>query len=152
MIMYCFLCFYSYIKHKQSGARGLSKRVVYLLIPTSNHNRQRHEQKRRTLYIFWFLHQTTTPDIQRFIKRCCISFDSYIKPQRSPGVPCIQPGCISFDSYIKPQLHNRSHLPITCCISFDSYIKPQHQNNLLRKDYVVYLLIPTSNHNQCQTL
>ena len=77
----------------------------------------------------------------------CISFDSYIKPQ--PLITCIplMPSCISFDSYIKPQ---RSHPPISsgvCCISFDSYIKPQRTPCLLNFLQVVYLLIPTSNHN-----
>ena len=33
------------------------------------------------------------------------------------------------------------------CISFDSYIKPQQGNHNSRSPHVVYLLIPTSNHN-----
>ena len=33
------------------------------------------------------------------------------------------------------------------CISFDSYIKPQPLGKLLATNIVVYLLIPTSNHN-----
>ncbi len=33
------------------------------------------------------------------------------------------------------------------CISFDSYIKPQLLAALAVLPYVVYLLIPTSNHN-----
>ena len=37
---------------------------------------------------------------------------------------------------------------IGCCISFDSYIKPQLVIFLSRILVVVYLLIPTSNHNQ----
>ena len=37
-------------------------------------------------------------------------------------------------------------LPLSC-ISFDSYIKPQRQENYYKKYSVVYLLIPTSNHN-----
>ena len=35
------------------------------------------------------------------------------------------------------------------CISFDSYIKPQHSNCWYVFPNVVYLLIPTSNHNLC---
>ena len=34
-----------------------------------------------------------------------------------------------------------------CCISFDSYIKPQLYNTANAFKSVVYLLIPTSNHN-----
>ena len=33
--------------------------------------------------------------------------------------------CISFDSYIKPQLTAKDYLTALSCISFDSYIKPQ---------------------------
>ena len=33
------------------------------------------------------------------------------------------------------------------CISFDSYIKPQPSKFFLDTSAVVYLLIPTSNHN-----
>ena len=55
----------------------------------------------------------------------CISFDSYIKPQ--PGLCCRHSGC--------------------CCISFDSYIKPQRCRYAIHGRHVVYLLIPTSNHN-----
>ena len=33
------------------------------------------------------------------------------------------------------------------CISFDSYIKPQQQFFYIYFHKVVYLLIPTSNHN-----
>ena len=34
-----------------------------------------------------------------------------------------------------------------CCISFDSYIKPQPLRLYGNRRWVVYLLIPTSNHN-----
>ena len=77
--------------------------VVYLLIPTSNHNMQIDNIRILMLYIFWFLHQTTT----------------HVRFRPSPA------RCISFDSYIKPQL---SALPTVWA-------------------QVVYLLIPTSNHN-----
>ena len=77
----------------------------------------------------------------------CISFDSYIKPQ----LLCVSSGsrlrCISFDSYIKPQLVVVWCYIMYSCISFDSYIKPQPTDNDYRHTSVVYLLIPTSNHN-----
>ena len=122
-------------------------KVVYLLIPTSNHNCKdtklfwfqlyifwflhqtttyRHEDNNRNpLYIFWFLHQTTTITCIGESSICCISFDSYIKPQRVVGIVA------------SPY----------CCISFDSYIKPQLTYSASSKANVVYLLIPTSNHN-----
>ena len=55
--------------------------VVYLLIPTSNHNQFLITHLNGMLYIFWFLHQTTTVKLITVFADCCISFDSYIKPQ-----------------------------------------------------------------------
>ena len=57
-------------------------------------------------------------------------------------------GCISFDSYIKPQRSVFKIERAASCISFDSYIKPQPVNPFENGVSVVYLLIPTSNHNQ----
>ena len=121
----CCISFDSYIKPQPSTHHAFSPRVVYLLIPTSNHNRgadlnvvsnvvylliptSNHNCPTRflylrVLYIFWFLHQTTT-DLYCFLQQMC-------------------------------------------CISFDSYIKPQLSYTLLYLRVVVYLLIPTSNHN-----
>ena len=56
-------------------------------------------------------------------------------------------GCISFDSYIKPQPVGTIDSTPSRCISFDSYIKPQLVNPPIIGIKVVYLLIPTSNHN-----
>ena len=84
----------------------------------------------KLLYIFWFLHQTTT--------------ETYL--------PSYKTGCISFDSYIKPQLVTLFIFFNFCCISFDSYIKPQHIKEGRTCKSVVYLLIPTSNHNSRLTL
>ena len=89
--------------HNPAPTRNNGHEVVYLLIPTSNHNSSSMDASLPTLYIFWFLHQTTT----------------------SHGLVSIQVGCISFDSYIKPQLWQ----------------------SVRQSPSVVYLLIPTSNHN-----
>ena len=97
------ISFDSYIKPQPGHSDGEKKTVVYLLIPTSNHNHAADVRTAAGLYIFWFLHQTTTYFIYYTFVLCCISFDSYIKPQLHWVVPCL--------------------------------------NN------VVYLLIPTSNHN-----
>ena len=58
-----------------------------------------------------------------------------------------QKGCISFDSYIKPQRLVGGLVNNSGCISFDSYIKPQQAIYNRYITNVVYLLIPTSNHN-----
>ena len=57
--------------------------VVYRTIPTSNHNTTTNKIQDFGLYIVLFLHQTTTyPYVWRNLPRC-ISYYSYIKPQRN---------------------------------------------------------------------
>ena len=112
--------------HNDDPCRGSEDDVVYLLIPTSNHNQA----------------GGLPPSNCR-----CISFDSYIKPQRQTILRQTTERCISFDSYIKPQPTTCRRTRNTCCISFDSYIKPQLFCYCGFFYFVVYLLIPTSNHN-----
>ena len=143
--------------------------VVYLLIPTSNHNWGLWVSSSSALYIFWFLHQTTTyypgllvypllyifwflhqttTDRQADVLSCRLYIFWFLHQTTTISVfGSILRGCISFDSYIKPQ-------PVECikdshlsCISFDSYIKPQLLPSPHPVPAVVYLLIPTSNHN-----
>ena len=184
------ISFDSYIKPQLSQAAGRFTQVVYLLIPTSNHNLYCLLLCLSLLYIFWFLHQTTTEVATWINATGCISFDSYIKPQHELNTTDSHYRCISFDSYIKPQLpdsgyfqgtvvylliptsnhnvsptrlisnslyifwflHQTTTTPVCgtvriCCISFDSYIKPQPLLLFIMGILVVYLLIPTSNHN-----
>ena len=111
--------------HNRFHATVYQITVVYLLIPTSNHNRSRYCHHSAPLFISWFLHQTTTTPCPSSIRLCCLSLDSYIKPQRwinRHGFTC-------------------------CCLSLDSYIKPQRLPSWPSSPTVVYLLIPTSNHN-----
>ena len=89
--------------HNSCNLVAVKGNVVYLLIPTSNHNLVFCNTICIELYIFWFLHQTTTA--------------------------------------------SRAIIRIFSCISFDSYIKPQPRPRMWYKKHVVYLLIPTSNHN-----
>ena len=133
--------------HNSVTQRVHSWLVVYLLIPTSNHNWSWRKKETKVLYIFWFLHQTTTILHNILTSLGCISFDSYIKPQLRHLTKTFWLRCISFDSYIKPQLQFWWLWRWRCCISFDSYIKPQLAPFLLLFYFVVYLLIPTSNHN-----
>ena len=141
------ISFDSYIKPQHWIRTCVRKSVVYLLIPTSNHNTHSLFRYPNKLYIFWFLHQTTTYGLGDMIASSCISFDSYIKPQLGHLVAFYLIGCISFDSYIKPQLFNVWLNAPLRCISFDSYIKPQLNGLWYFLYKVVYLLIPTSNHN-----
>ena len=55
--------------------------VVYLSFSTSNHNQERASSGRWWLYIFHFLHQTTTLLHRVSLRNRCISFIFYIKPQ-----------------------------------------------------------------------
>ena len=100
--------------------------VVYLLIPTSNHNHLVTLICMLLLYIFWFLHQTTTT---RWL------YEDMCR-------------CISFDSYIKPQLQR-----VLCHVSLVVYLLIPTSNHNVNVPFVnvplvVYLLIPTSNHNK----
>ena len=155
--------------HNSRQLESFSRLVVYLLIPTSNHNVPVGLVEHELLFISWFLHQTTTKRFNFLTMLCCLSLDSYIKPQPAPSNDGNVNSCLSLDSYIKPQLAGYSVLACYGCLSLDSYIKPQRSSTLqhvvgrcLSLDSyikpqplgvgdcprpVVYLLIPTSNHN-----
>ena len=104
------------------------------------------------LYIFWFLHQTTTLLGYGNFPERCISFDSYIKPQQRFGSYREHKGCISFDSYIKPQLFE----PFYFSFAVVYLLIPTSNHNITSSSYceplVVYLLIPTSNHNELDSI
>ena len=102
-----------------------------------------------------------------FLTYDCIMITTGICPKTFAP---IYPHYKSFDSYIKPQPWSKNYNEVLCCISFDSYIKPQlcttstflapvvylliptsnhnYRNSFSKRYYVVYLLIPTSNHNR----
>ena len=102
------------------------------------------------LFIILFLHQTTTARNVRCSADGCLSSCSYIKPQRQFQAQFKGPSCLSSCSYIKPQLEVTPVLNTVCCLSSCSYIKPQLIFIHMKKKFVVYHLVPTSNHNrQC---
>ena len=122
----CCISFDSYIKPQHYNQRIYYSYVVYLLTPTSNHNRRKQILWTKVLYIFWLLHQTTTWALnkrnlsrlyifwllhqtttwalnKRNLSRLYIFWllhQTTTKFAPSPEGFC----CISFDSYIKPQL------------------------------------------------
>ena len=122
-------------------------KVVYLLIPTSNHNLWQATAIRPWLYIFWFLHQTTTETNPVVPKVTLYIFWFLHQTTTRCRRIVVRLCCISFDSYIKPQLQAFLQVFFVSCISFDSYIKPQPFIYDVNPWEVVYLLIPTSNHN-----
>ena len=162
------ISFVSYIKPQQNNFKICIRAVVYLSFPTSNHNSGGCCGQSLELYIFRFLHQTTT--IFEYFENPsgCISFVSYIKPQQTdehkartyvvylsfPTSNHNSGGCCgqSLELYIFRFLHQTTTkiatgMPMSRCISFVSYIKPQPGLVLLSLPRVVYLSFPTSNHN-----
>ena len=97
------ISFVSYIKPQLSNTIFPVCAVVYLSFPTSNHNTSCVLSYSATLYIFRFLHQTTTCQGEFHYRNRCISFVSYIKPQQDGRIIEHKSSCISFVSYIKPQ-------------------------------------------------
>ena len=143
----CCISFESYIKPQRERCPGTYRWVVYLLNPTSNHNSSHGWSMLTRLYIFWILHQTTTSSAPTTHRRQLYIF--WILHQTTTLLelllfPCC---CISFESYIKPQLCPRWWMP-----SHVVYLLNPTSNHNIRLsrevgDSVVYLLNPTSNHN-----
>ena len=146
----CCISFDSYIKPQRSLVGGLFSSVVYLLIPTSNHNNICGITKISSLYIFWFLHQTTTWWLDEFIEsELYIFWFLHQTTTQMVHLPS-RHRCISFDSYIKPQLclDKEGNLMVVYLLIPTSNHNPLRLINCIV--YVVYLLIPTSNHNYCK--
>ncbi len=99
--------------------------VVYLLFPTSNHNQVGRRHLLKALYIFCFLHQTTTARLT-----CKHVFS-----------------CISSVSYIKPQHELRSVLSQRVVYLLFPTSNHNVSESVPTVWFVVYLLFPTSNHN-----
>ena len=106
------------------------RRVVYLLTPTSNHNRIIENEWWMKLYIFWLLHQTTTASASALCLAALYIF--WLLHQTTTSMT-----------------HS---VFVSCCISFDSYIKPQLSFSSSATFPVVYLLTPTSNHNLLESM
>ena len=133
--------------HNKFGMVIIYALVVYLLNPTSNHNYSQLWKYFNTLYIFWILHQTTTPRCNYQASICCISFESYIKPQLISIC-----WAIIWVVYLLNPTSNHN-LPLyyhyTACVVY--LLNPTSNHNpkdgFILAGLVVYLLNPTSNHN-----
>ena len=102
------------------------------------------------LYIFRFLHQTTTIFFKVSATASLYIF-RFLHQTTTFYCVCVFNGRL----YIFRFLHQttttyRIILQVCRCISFVSYIKPQLDGYKKREAGVVYLSFPTSNHN-CQT-
>ena len=145
------ISFDSYIKPQPPRLVAHEINIVYLLIPTSNHNYFLLQGTHVVLYIFWFLHQTTTPILNQLANLELYIFwflhqTTTYRRVRYKVAPL----------YIFWFLHQTTTSTTTSCvwfhcISFDSYIKPQQPHEHRQHHRIVYLLIPTSNHNEYGT-
>ena len=143
----CCISFDSYIKPQLYQLCYCWFSVVYLLIPTSNHNSVFHVDSLNPLYIFWFLHQTTTLVVTRVFNAVLYIF--WFLHQTTTIEICLrQMRQLYIFWFLHQTTTEKDYEKLSkCCISFDSYIKPQLSAPLLGLCNVVYLLIPTSNHN-----
>ena len=117
--------FDSYIKPQRKKHSSYWRKVVCLLIPTSNHNKHQVQHLPHLLYAFWFLHQTTT--VGTYLSRYRVLYAFWFLHQTTT--------------------QNHSCASARRCMPFDSYIKPQPLPSWAQTNWVVCLLIPTSNHN-----
>ena len=141
------ISFDSYIKPQLCRPSARQTSVVYLLIPTSNHNRRVVYYMTFSLYIFWFLHQTTT-DMQNSLLQAQLYIFWFLHQTTTPILnEAICRGLYIFWFLHQTTTYHPKHTNIVSCISFDSYIKPQQKRHEYQYQFVVYLLIPTSNHN-----
>ena len=99
------------------------------------------------LYIFCFLHQTTTCNVYISYSSALYIFCFLHQTTTEADTAFSNASCISFVFYIKPQLCAVTMISILCCISFVFYIKPQLTFQFFQYLTVVYLLFSTSNHN-----
>ena len=167
--MNCCISFDSYIKPQLCQVFLIAVGVVYLLIPTSNHNPfATSSTKRDVVYLliptsnhnFCFnFHNSKTvvylliPTSNHNYKGIYLQFLFVVYlliPTSNHNYVCFL--CAICALYIFWFLHQTTtseckDIYIICCISFDSYIKPQLVCKVIYIIWVVYLLIPTSNHN-----
>ena len=111
--------------HNATLSFGGATIVVYHLVPTSNHNSIVSPLPTTALFIILFLHQTTTVGLYLSIKSWLFIILFLHQTTTAALVTTIR----------------------LCCLSSCSYIKPQHQAISAASQAVVYHLVPTSNHN-----
>ena len=99
----CCLSSCSYIKPQLPIYSEYRTKVVYHLVPTSNHNQQMYSVSRNMLFIILFLHQTTT--CSRSTSKFSMLFIILFLHQTTTATQQNDwnLGCLSSCSYIKPQ-------------------------------------------------
>ena len=136
-----------YIKPQPQHGYFPNIQVVYLLFSTSNHNISYARTSGKSLYIFSFLHQTTTYEQPKEFSMSCISSLFYIKPQLRRRIRWV--------IWVVYLLFSTSNHNPLCAPIFSRRVvyllfsTSNHNNSLRhsRRRHVVYLLFSTSNHN-----
>ena len=133
--------------HNATLSFGGATIVVYHLVPTSNHNSIVSPLPTTALFIILFLHQTTTVGLYLSIKSWLfiILFLHQTTTIEARKQQILQLFIILF-------LHQTTTAALVttirlCCLSSCSYIKPQLCGFSSHSLCVVYHLVPTSNHN-----
>ena len=98
------ISFVSYIKPQLLTWQKHNHTVVYLSFPTSNHNLFPIAGGHKLLYIFRFLHQTTTGEQEAMNHNPLYIFRFLHQTTTKIHILHHNLSCISFVSYIKPQL------------------------------------------------
>ena len=138
---------YSYIKPQPRTLERGRRCVVYLYIPTSNHNRQAaSKQDGKVVYLYI---PTPNHNYEKYAHSVISVVYLYIP---TPNHNFALVGGCPLTLYIFIFLHQTTTVPPVRfvrfrCISLYSYIKPQLSSVKGKDSIVVYLYIPTSNHN-----
>ena len=106
------ISFFSYIKPQLFSYLDFVTCVVYRSFPTSNHNYQKIYYDHYRLYIVLFLHQNTTL-LSNVLSDLALYIVLFLHQTTTSSSLCACSGsCISFFSYIKPQriLHNSNNV------------------------------------------
>ena len=137
----------SYIKPQLCSRCWSTRRVVYHLVPTSNHNFQADALASLVLFIILFLHQTTTirDEEHQPPRLFIILFLHQTTTEKRYRIQNTELFIILFlHQTTTIQKRYRIH---RSCLSSCSYIKPQQKRIGRAGASVVYHLVPTSNHN-----
>ena len=141
------ISFDSYIKPQPNTQRQYAVCVVYLLIPTSNHNLGYEVATQPS--VVYLLIPTSNHNYANSLD-VLFSVVYLLIPTSNHNFLSsvwLQPLLYIFWFLHQTTTPSTNKKASSCCISFDSYIKPQLNNSSGLPYLVVYLLIPTSNHN-----
>ena len=172
----CCLSSCSYIKPQRASSAGHRGKVVYHLVPTSNHNCRAMKMKLTkvvyhlvptsnhnntndwvvavSLFIILFLHQTTTINYHHIMGHELFII-LFLHQTTTLVFLCFRSSrCLSSCSYIKPQPEPSEYTCLLRCLSSCSYIKPQRTKlicSLLVRLFIILFLHQTTTYSRKST-